>query len=364
MKKFIYQYQPNFDSKEAQSLYDYIMNGGWCTEYKKTNYFENMLSEFIGVRHCIAVNNGTVALAVSLMALGLSKGDEVIVPNLTMIATANAVLLAGGKPVLVDIEPETLCLDLNKALEAITEKTKAIIYVSLNGRSGNLYKVRTLCEKQGLYLIEDAAQSLGSNYKGKRLGSFGHLGCFSFSPHKIVSTGQGGAIVTNYSILAKRIRRLKDFGRIKGGIDIHPRLGFNFKFTDIQAVVGIEQIKRLPERIRRKKEIFELYYHELNKIRGIRFIPTDLSNVNPWFVDIYLKNPNQLASFLMENNIATRRVYPPISKQKVYNLKKKFPVSEKFSRQGIWLPSSIILKNEEITYICRKIRQFLTQEQR
>ncbi len=358
MNKKILQMEPDFDKKEARALYNYMKRGGWATEFKETQEFEGLICKFSGAKFCIAVNNGTVALTLALIACGVSGDDEVIVPDLTMIATANAVLLAGARPVFVDVERKTLCLDIEKARKALNKKTRALIYVSLNGRTNDLSKVKKFCQENGLAFIEDAAQSFGSFYRGKCLGTYGQIGCFSFSPHKIITTGQGGALVTDNEMLASNLRKLKDFGREKGGYDIHDTIGYNFKFTDIQAVVGIEQMKKLKKRIKRKKEIYELYLKELSGLGEIEFIYTDLKQTCPWFVDIYIDNPDKLAMFLSREGIGTRRVYPPVNSQKAYNIQGSYPISEDYSSRGLWLPSSVKLKNSEIKYICRSIHKF------
>ncbi len=246
---------------------EYLRSGGWLTEFKKTAEFEQMIAEYTGSQFCCAVSNGTVSLAIALWAAGVGKGDEVLVPNFTMIATPNAVALVGARPVLVDVEPRTLCMDLDCSVKAITNKTKAIILVSSNGRAPNMAAYQNFCKKYDLFFLEDAAQSLGSFQNGKHIGVFGDAGSFSFSSPKIITTGQGGALVTNNEVLYHKIKKIKDFGREKGGTDWHDILGFNFKFTDLQAVIGIEQMKKLPARVQRNKQIYQLHVSELSILR-------------------------------------------------------------------------------------------------
>lgn len=356
--EFIPQMEPWFDKKEARALSEYILSGGWVTEFKKTKELEEMICNYTGAKYCIMINNGTISLVLALMATGIGPGDEVIVPNLTMIATANATVLIGAKPVFVDIETETLCLNPAEAKKSVTKKTKALIHVSFNGRTNPLNKFVEFCKERNLVLIEDAAQSLGSSYNGKHLGRYGNIGSFSFSAPKIISTGQGGALITDNEELAQKIKRLKDFGRERSGCDIHDSIGYNFKFTDIQAVVGIEQMKKLEGRIKRKKEIYNLYVEELRGLDQIEFIKTDLTQTAPWFVDIYVDEPDKLSMFLKERNIGTRRIYPALNSQKAYNVKGNYSVSQKYSNRGLWLPSSCKLTDEQITYICRNIKEF------
>lgn len=357
-KEFIPQMEPWFDQKEADALYQYMLAGGWVTEFKQTRIFEEMICDFTGANFCTVVNNGTISLSLALLVNGIGPGDEVILPNLTMIATANAAFLIGAKPVFVDIEPETLCLDINKIKQAITQRTKALFHVSFNGRTNNLNQLADFCSTNNLAFIEDTAQSLGSYYQGKHLGRYGQIGSFSFSAPKIISTGQGGALITDNEELYNKLKRIKDFGRNQGGNDIHDTIGYNFKFTDIQAIIGIEQMKKLTERISRKKEIYKLYETALSKLDQIEFIKTDLQSTTPWFVDIYVNNPDNLASHLKQNNIGSRRIYPPLNTQKAYNVAGNFAVSEDYSSRGLWLPSSAKLTNEQIHYICTKTKEY------
>jgi len=359
--RFIPQVEPSFDKAEIIALSNYINNGGWGAEFTKTEEFENMISEFTKSKYCSVTVNGTVSLILALLALNLKKGDQILVPDITMIASPNSAILLGIKPVLVDIEENTLCMDLEKAGQLITKKTKAVMYVSFNGRSGNMNEVVNFCKINKLLLIEDAAQALGSNWNGKQLGTFGNVGSFSFSTPKIITTGQGGALLTDNVSIYKKIEKIKDFGRISGGIDIHNSLGWNFKFNDFLAVIGIEQMKKLKKRIQRKKEIYQQYYLGLKNIKQVHFVPTDLTATSPWFVDIYIDNPDKLSSYLKNKGIGTRKIYPAIHTQKIYDGKHKnniFPVAEKVAQRGLWLPSSIKLSINNINYIIKSIRKY------
>lgn len=359
--KPIPQMEPWFDDKEAKAVFEYMQSGGWVMEFKKTAEFEQMICAYTGAKHCSAISNGTISLTLAMLALGLRAGDEVLVPDFTMIASPNAAKLVGVEPVLVDIDAETLCMDLTAAELAITPKTKALMYVAFNGRTGDMNAVTDFCKKHNLFLIEDAAQALGSFYNGKHLGIFGEIGSFSFSVPKIITTGQGGALITNNDNLALKIRQLKDFGRMSGGVDIHDEWGWNFKFTDIQAVIGIEQMKKLPWRVERKKEIFKHYYEGLKEIPQTEFIPTNLEDTSPWFIEIFVDDPDALGVFLKQKGIETRRVYPAIHTQKIYRehyAARSFPVSEQVARRGLWLPSSSKLTDAEIDIIISAIKEY------
>lgn len=359
--KWINQMEPWFGEEERHALIEYMDSGGWLTEYKKTREFEEMIADYVGSRYCTVLSNGTVTLFTALMALGVGPGDEVIVPDFTMIASANAVVLTGAKPVFVDISRSNLCLDLDLAEQAITPCTKTIMLVSLNGRSPDMQRAVELAEQHGLYLVEDAAQSLGSSYEGRHLGTLGHIGSFSFSAPKVITTGQGGALVTDDAGLADGIRKIKDFGRRQSGVDFHETLGYNFKFTDLQAVVGIEQMKKLNWRVQRKREMFALYRRELMDVPQVGFIETNLEETSPWFIDVLVPDPKALGSFLKERDIGTRPVYPSIHSQPPYGVEGTFPVSNYVSAHGLWLPSSSFLSDEDITRICREIKAFFSR---
>ena len=355
------QIEPWFGEEEASAVAAYIRGGGWVTEFEQTREFANALAHYIGAKHCIVTNNGTISLTLAALACGVAAGDEVIVPNYTMIATPNSVVLFGAKPVFVDVEPETLCLDLDKTRAAITPRTKAILLVTANGRSPKvgIEAFEKLAADRGLVLIEDAAQGLGSRYPdGRHVGRAGRVGSFSFSMPKIISTGQGGCLVTDDDALAARLTKLKDFGRKGGGNDIHDSIGFNFKFTDVQAVIGLEQLKRLPWRTTRKKEIWRGYAAGLAKVSGIRLFEHDLERTTPWFIDALCDRRDSLQAHLKSVGVGSRVMYPPIHQQEAYRRDGSHPVSERVGREGLWLPSASQLTDEQVAEVCRAIQAF------
>jgi perosamine synthetase len=216
-----------------------------------------------------------------------------------------------------------------------------------------------LADKHGLILIEDAAQSLGSHFPdGRHIGSVGKVGSFSFSVPKIITPGQGGCLITNDGELAERLRKLKDFGRAAGGTDIHQSIGYNFKFTDLQACVGIEQMKKLDWRIERKKEMLVKYQQALRGLGSVKFFEQDLINTTPWFIDILCERRSDLQEHLRQKGIGTRAMYPPINKQEAYQRVGDHPVSELVGRQGLWLPSSSQLTDQQIETVCDAVAEF------
>lgn len=359
----INQMEPWIGDEERHAVMEYLSSGGWLTEFRKTKEFEQMIAEYVGTKYASAVNNGTLSLIVALMALGIGNGDEVIVPDLTMIASANSIVIAGAKPVFVDISRSTLCLDYNLVQEAVNRKTKAIMLVTLNGRYPEMHEFTEFAKDNGLFLVEDAAQSLGSRCMGKHLGTFGDVGSFSFSTPKIVTTGQGGALVTDNQEIFRKISMVKDFGRPRSGVDYHEIIGLNCKFTDLQAVIGIEQMKKLDWRVKRKKEMYRLYIDLLKDVDELAFTETNVDDTAPWFVDIIVKNGkeirDELALFLENKGIGTRPFYPAIHTQPPYhNVVGDFRNSEYVSERGLWLPSSSFLSNKDLERICADIRLF------
>ena len=272
-----------------------------------------------------------------------------------MIATANALKMFGIEPIFADVEATTLCLDIDVVRAAITDKTKAIMFMSANGRypTVGIEAFERLAAEHDLLLLEDAAQSLGSHYPdGRHIGMAGVAGSFSFSAPKIISTGQGGCVVTNDDAIADKVRKLKDFGRASGGNDYHESLGLNFKFTDIQACIGIEQMKKLPWRVERKKAIYQRYQSQLVDVEEVSFFEQDLTHTTPWFIDVLVESRDQLMGFLKTQDIGTRVMYPPINKQPAYNVAGEHPISNLIGDNGLWLPSAAQLSNESIDYIC------------
>lgn len=355
--KYIQQIEPWLGKEEEREVLQ-VLKSGWITEAFKTKEFEEKIAKFLNISYALTVPNGTLALYIALAALGIGKGDEVIVPDFTMVASPNAVVLAGATPVFVDIQKDNLCLDISQLGKKVTKKTRAIMPVYMNGRYLDEEALIAFCKKRNLAIVEDAAQALGCYYKNKHLGTFGDIGCFSFSTPKVITTGQGGVVVTKSKKLFEKMARLKDFGRINRNSEDHDEIGYNFKFTDFQAAVGIAQMKKLPWRLKRKKQMYKLYNEKLRDISQITFLETDLSQTSPWFIDIFVEDPAALSIHLKKNGIGTRLFYRAVHTTKPYKGKENFPNSLWTSKHGLWLPSSSFLKDSDIIRICNCIRAF------
>jgi len=361
LSDFLMQMRPHFGDAERAAIIAYNFEDGFLTEFRETEKFENNLANELGVECTTVVNNGTIALSIAALAVGIGPGDEVIVPNFTMIATPNAMKLIGAKPVFSDIELESWCIDRQEVFAKITNKTKAVILVSANGRypSYDVDELRIELNKRGIQLIEDAAQSLGSNYPdGSSIGTKGNVGTLSFSAPKIISTGQGGAVFSRETNIVKNAAKIKDFGREGGGSDIHPMFGINSKFTDLQALVGCVQLEKLEYRKNRRKDQNILYESCLIDLNASSIPKNNFEHTTPWFSEVLVERRDDLAAHLKSKNIGTRAVYPEINKQVSYNSDDHFINSNFVSQHGLWLPSHMGVTNEMIKYICEEIINF------
>jgi perosamine synthetase len=352
--KSIPQIEPLLGVEEREEVLS-VLDSGFITEGKKTREFEAELARRLQVPYVVTANNATIALTLVLRALGIGTGDEVIVPNFTFIATANAVSLAGAKPVFADVSRETFTIDLNDVEARITVRTRALIPVALNGRAPDMEKVKRLADKHGLFVVEDAAQALGSRQKGRFLGTFGDAGVYSLGTTKIITTGQGGIVVTHSKHLYESVVRLKDHGRLRRSSEVHDVLGFNPKFTDLQAGVGLAQLRKLPERIAKKQHLFHWYRESLAGAASIAFPPIDLHETVPWFVDILCADRPALEVHLRSAGIETRRFYRPLHSQPCYRAAGDYPNAEYIAQHGLWLPSSPTLTPGDVEQIASEI---------
>ena len=360
ISKRIIQIEPWINYEEAVQLLRVVKNK-YVTEYKLTLEFENKIKKLTNSQHAISITNGTLALYVILKALEIGPGDEVIVPDLTFIATANAVIMAGAKPVLCDVSLDDWGLEPEKVQNLITEKTKAIIPVHLYGSSSNLIALKDISEINNIHLIEDAAQGVGVYLNQKHVGTYGIAGILSFYGNKTITSGEGGIILTNSDKLAKEVFKLKNHGRSIKGTFKHESIGYNFSFTEMQAAIGIAQINKL-ERIIKKKELINNWYRSF-LCDDINFmpIPQDIVPVH-WFNSIRIKNVNDFQIYLDKKKIQTRRIFYPLHMQPCYqgllNTKDIFKNSKFIYENYISLPSSYLLKKKEVRYISSIVNDF------
>ncbi len=352
---------PKFGENEKNKVIE-VLESNYINDGKITAELEAKIAAYIGSRYCVAVTSGTAAIALSLMALGIGLGDEVIVPDMTFIATANAVRLTGATVKLVDIESIRFNIDPERVYRAIGPKTKAVIAVDVNGRGADYEALESICKKHGLSLICDSAEALGSKYKGRYLGTYGDVGCFSFSANKTVSSGQGGMIATNNIDVYHRLRELKDQGRRFGGTggdDLHPVIGFNFKYTNLQAAVALAQFDRISDRIAHFQKRDEWYASMLRGCPQVTLPPLSATSgeVRQW-TDLLCKDRERLESALRNHKMEFRPFWFPLHTQKPYLLPDEgFENSIEISKTGLWLPSSFELTREDVAKVSKVIRE-------
>ena len=362
----IIQIEPWIDNEELFQL-QRVVESTYVTEGAMTTEFEEMIKQLTGSRHAIAMTNGTLALYACLKALGIGNGDEVIVPDMTFIASANAVIMADAIPIFCDVRPDTYCIDLVAARSLVTIRTKAIMPVHLYGQAADMTAVLAFAKEFNIFVVEDAAQGVGVKFLDKHVGTFGDLGILSFYGNKTITCGEGGVVLTDDDALAKACYRLKNHGRERKGVFIHEEIGFNFSFTEMQAAVGVAQLKKLQRVILRKKEIHDRYVSGLKGLAGFTPCPVD-PRTEPvfWFTSFESDSLETLAAYLLERGIQTRRFFYPLHMQPCYlknpsiseAIQARYPVSEDVYRKGLSLPSSYLLTDEQQNKVIQEIRNY------
>lgn len=358
--KMIPQIEPWLDQREIDQLME-VVESTWLIEGEKAELLEKKFAVLAQCRYALVVCNATAGLYCCLKALGVGTDHEVILPDLTFIATANSVIWAGAKPVLVDVDEETFNIDPAGIEEKITDRTRAIMPVHLYGQSADMEAIKEIAERHRLAVIEDAAQGVGAKFQGRHVGGWGDVGCFSFYGNKTITTGQGGMITTDDDELRKRCLILKNHGRVERGTFVHQHIGYNFCFTDLQAALGLAQLAKLGQILGRKRRNFQLYRDLLDDVPALSF-PHDDSRCQraPWFANILVDDPEALSQNLATAGIATRRFFHPLHLQPCYRGRwtEEFPRAERIYQRGLSLPSSAALTEEQISYICQQIRKF------
>lgn len=347
---------------EGPALLD-VLQSNYLNDGAVTARFEQRMAALLGATHAVATTSGTTAIFLALAGVGVGAGDEVLVPDVTFIATCNAVKLAGATPVLVDIDAKTLTIDPVQVERRITPRTKAIVPVHVSGRCADMDALIAIGARHGVEVIEDAAEGLLSSRRGRRLGTLGIAGCLSFSPNKTMTTGQGGMVLTGDAQLAARLRALKDHGRPvqgTGGNDEHPTLGYNFKLTNLQAAVGLAQAEQLEVRTRRLQDIYRRYRDGLAGVSGITLPGFDVDGGEvPQWVDAVAERRDALVDHLLTQNMHCRPFWFPIHTQAPYRRHdREFPVSTCLMPKAVWLPSALSLTDADIDYVCEQIRKF------
>ncbi len=370
MKKFYPVNIPKVTSNDIKNVTK-VMRESWISsDGPDVKNFEYKFSKFINKKYSVAVSNGTAALEIAMKAIGVKQGDEVIIPNFTIISNALAVIKLGAKPILIDCGLYDWNINIDDLKKKITKKTKAIIVTHIYSYSNPIDKIRKILKNKNIIIVEDAAEVLGLKYKNKYCGSFGDISTFSFYANKHITTGEGGMISTNnlkYSIKCRDLRNLC-FGK-KDRFN-HSDIGWNYRMTNIQAAMGLSQLKNINKIINKKIYIGKLYYNLLSKNKNIFITKPNIGKFKNiyWVVGILIFKKNLLAKKLSKKlknvGIQTRPFFYPMNKQKILKkfLKKsgeKFINSEYISKYGLYLPSYYNLKKKDIYYICNQVNNFL-----
>lgn len=369
--------EPLLGNEEFTKVLACLKTNWISSQGKYLTQFEEKFAHYCGLNYGISTTSGTTALHLALAAAGVGPGDEVLIPTFTMAATAFAVRYCGATPVLIDSEPETFNMDpervssyLRKQEKRGKVKVKVILPVHMYGHPVDMDPLLIMADRFSIAVIEDAAEAHGAEYKGKKCGSFGAFGCFSFYANKIITTGEGGMVITNDPRLADKARRLKDLAHSPGKRFLHTDLGFNYRMTNLQAALGVAQLKKINSHIGKKRRMAQAYGKGLKNISGLR-LPIE----KPWAKSVYWMygilvekefgcSRDQLMDRLKKKGIDTRSFFVPMHRQPVFSGRggkvKKFgpyPVAEKLSEEGFYLPSGLTISTEQIEYICRQIKK-------
>jgi perosamine synthetase len=364
-KSFVQVARPDLSHHEFRAVLDAFVSSWISSRGPYVGRFEQEFAAFVGMDHGLAVTNGTVALHLALLALGVGAGDEVIVPDLTFAATVNAVLYCNATPVIVDVDPTTWTMSLEQIERAFTPRTKAIIPVHLYGRPAAIGPIVAFARERGCHVIEDCAEAHGARYQGRAVGQFGDVSCFSFYANKIVTTGEGGMCLTNSADLAATIHELRDHGAAPGQSYWHERVGYNYRMTNLQAAIGSRQLWRIDETLARNQRLEQLYRHFLADIPGVSFPPSLPEDCEPvvWLVSVRVpvEARNRLIKAAHLNDIELRPFFNSISSMPPYDkYARSCPHSMALSRTGILLPTSSAVDEQVAAKIAGIFRDQLT----
>jgi perosamine synthetase len=352
--------QPELNGNELKYLTDALLSTWISSSGHYLNRFEEEFSEFTGTEYGLAVSNGTVALHLALLALEIGPGDEVIVPDLTFAATINAVLYTGATPVIVDVEMDSWCISTDEIEKAVTNRTKAIIPVHLYGQPADMDRIMEIANRKKLYVIEDAAEAHGAEYNGKKVGSFGHISCFSFFGNKVITTGEGGMCLTNDKNLLEKMKIYKNHGMSVTKKYWHDVVGYNFRMTNLQAAVGVAQLERIETILKEKQKIEDKYKSVLSEFNQIRFQPV-LENRRKiiWLVSALIyERRDEFIEYMQREGIDIRPMFYPLSDMPVYS---KYTFSSENSKalsaKGINFPTNSAVNDKvynKVKLLCDK----------
>jgi perosamine synthetase len=362
--KMILTAGPSISQKEIKYVLDAV-NNGWNFHYRDyVTKFEKAFAEYVGTKYAWATSSGTGALHVSLLALDIKKGDEVIIPEITFVASANVVRYLGATPVFVDVERDTWCLDPKAIEKKITKKTKAIMPVHIYGHPTDMDPVNKIAKKYGLKVIEDACPSVGATYKGKKTGNLSDIAAFSFQGAKILATGEGGMVVTNDPNLYEKARYWGDHAKENGKVFWHNNVGYMYRMANLLGALGLGQLERIETFVNKKRKIFAWYKKRLGDIEGLSMnVEKEWAKNIFWMSSIVLDRDfgisrEQLMVKLKEKKIDTRQIFYPLSMFPMWK-EQNTPNAHHIGQNGINLPSGVNLTEEQVDYIAQTVRKLL-----
>ena len=367
---FIPVNEPLIGDLEREYVADCMATGWISSEGAYVKRFEDAWAAYCGVRHGVAISNGTVALFAAVAALRLEPGSEVIIPSFTIIGCALAVIEAGLVPVLVDCDPRTWCMDADEVERRVTPRTRAVMAVHIYGHPVDMDALGAVAKRHGLAVIEDAAEAHGATVRDRRAGGLGDIGCFSFYANKIVTTGEGGMVVTDDDALAERIRSYRNMAFRADRRFLHTEVGYNHRLTNVQAAIGLGQVETIADRVRRKREIGSRYTELLTGCEGLE-LPVE----EPWAENVYWMygvvvdesrglDAVSFAARLRERGVDTRPFFLGMHEQPVLQARglfagESYPVTERIARQGLYLPSGLTLTDDQIATVAAATRDAL-----
>jgi perosamine synthetase len=365
--RFIPLAEPVLTGNEQKYLQECLEIGWISGSGKFVDAFEDGFAAFCGASHAVAIINGTAALHVALLALGIGPGDEVIVPDLTYIASANAVTYCGARPIFADVDPATWTLNPEDAARKLSPRTKAVMPVHLYGHPVDMEPILELAKAHNLYVVEDAAEAHGAEYKGQRVGTLGDIGVFSFYGNKIITTGEGGMIVTNDSALADKSRLLKGQGMDPEHRYWFPIIGYNYRMTNMQAAIGVAQLERIEWFIERRRGVAKWYDAALMSLPVLKPVEAEWAKNSYWLYSICVNEEidrDLLMNHLLERGVETRPFFYPMHTMPPYRdtPQETTPVATGLAAQGLSLPSSANLAKEDVAYIARVLEECLAKQ--
>ena len=371
MKKIIPVNTPIINQSDAIEVYKVVKSGWVSSAGSKILDFEEKLSKLVNRKYACCVSSGTAALEIAVKSLNLKKGSEVITPAFSIISNTNAIIKNNLKPVLIDTDILTWNIDIQDLKKKINKRTKALMLPHIYGFANDMDKILEICKKNNLLLIEDAAEMIGQDYKKKPCGSFGDISIFSFYANKHITTGEGGAIFTNNKIIYEMCKNLRNLNFGNNNRFNHEELGWNYRFTNMQAALGLNQLKRINQIVKKKREIGNFFYNSLKNNKNIIIQKPSISYCKNiyWVFGIIIKNSSKkntqkIQKKLLSMGIQTRDFFWPMNKQKIYKKMglfkgENFPIAEYMANNGFYIPSGLGLKKSEMIKICKCLNKIL-----